>query len=284
MSRDVTIQLLDIVDAGYPKQMLEKEPVLLRRSEIVRQVKNGSVNITNETQRLAISKTSEVHNSDISMLTANNVMQIATVKDVQTVYDKVVDVSQGFIDVTVKYGLIFSMSGTSPYYVNPIGYPVGTTFVSGDLAIAPFDAELIWGREWYSDAGDRNGIIPIAGSAPLTGQDYVLYRYNGTGWLPCVLDTKTGISKYRVKVQNDYAYLCNVLDDTNIGNYPNIGLLLADCTNVYNLIYYPNSPSAGITRSVRLIGNARIDWRIGHMKKRVDLEMSNFYCGDTESN
>ena len=279
MSRDVTIQLLDIVDAGYPKQMLEKEPVLLRRSEIVRQVKNGSVNITNETQRLAISKTSEVHNSDISMLTANNVMQIATVKDLQNVYDKVIDTSQGFIDVTVKYSMVFNQSGTSPYFVTGHGYPAGTTFVSGDLALAPYDHELIVGQEWFSDAGDRNGIVPVAGAAPLTGEGYSLYRYDGIGWLPCVLDTNPGISKYRIKVEHDYAYQCTIQDTTNPALFSN--LRVSHTTNYYEMIYYPNTPFAGITRSVRFPKMFELEARIIHASEVINWNMSNFNCGDT---
>ena len=275
MSRDVTIQLLDIVDAGYPKQMLEKEPVLLRRSEIVRQVKNGSVNITNETQRLAISKTSEVHNSDIGMLTANNVMQIATVKDVQTVYDKVVDVSQGFIDVTVKYGLYFWIDGTAPYYTHPGGYPSGTVFNVGDLALNVYnEGGILLEREWYEDAGDRNG---LTGSNTLNGDQFPLYRYDGTGWRPVVLDTSNELRKYRIKVQHDYAYLVHLNNEWDFTKIPSI--VKSHTENYYELIYYPNSPSAGITRSARM---PKLSESFFFMKAVAEA-LSKLDCGNTSS-
>jgi hypothetical protein len=279
MSRDVTIQVLDVVGADYPKQMLEKEPLLLRRSEIVKQVKNGSVNITSESQRLAISKTSETYNNDSSVLSSNNIMQVATVNDVQTVYDKVIDASQGFTDITVKYGLIFNQSGTAPYHVTPHGHPAGTTFVSGDLALAPYNQEILVGVEWFADAGDRNGIIPVAGTAPLKGEGYTLYRYDGTGWLPCVLDTNLGISKYRVKVQKDYAYLCSLLNTTDPTLFSSFHKSYSE--NYYNMIYYPNTPSAGITRSVRFPKMLEIEARIAHTHETINWKMSNFNCGST---
>ena len=272
MSRDVTIQVLDIVDAGYPKQMLEKEPVLLRRSEIVRQVKNGSVNITNETQRLAISKTSEVHNSDISMLTANNIMQIATVKDVQETYDNIKD---GIIDVTVKHCFRFEAYTNSPYNVRPVilSSPDSSALVAGDLAIAPYWAigsldqstyEGFVSREFFSDAGNRNGTSPTT-SSPLKGVGFPLYRYDGTGWLPAVFDNSESLKKYRIKVLKDQTYYFQTFPHQISNAFENVHL-----ENYYYLVYMPSSVSVEIKRTAQFLKVSQVDARI-----------INFDCGDT---
>lgn len=275
MSRDTTITILDVVGADYPKEMLEKEPVLLRRSEIVRQVKNGSVNITNEAQRLAINKTGGTYNNDNAILTSNNVMQMATVDDVQTVYDKVVDVSQGFIDVTVKYGLYFGIDGTAPYYTHPGGYPSGTVFNVGDLALNVYnEGGILLEREWYEDAGDRNG---LTGSNTLNGDQFPLYRYDGTGWRPVVLDTSNELRKYRIKVQHDYAYLVHLNNEWDFTKIPSI--VKSHIENYYELIYYPNSPSAGITRSARMPKLSESFFFL----KAVAKELSRLDCGNTSS-
>ena len=249
MSRDVTIQLLDIVDAGYPKQMLEKEPVLLRRSEIVRQVKNGSVNITNETQRLAINKTGGTYNNDNAILTSNNVMQMATVDDVQTVYDKVIDVSQGFIDVTVKYCCRFITSTNSPYNVVPVAS--GISPYVGDLAISPYwvmqggdNLGYHRDRAVFKDSGHRNGLT----GGSLYGVGFPVYRYDGTGWKPVVLDTATVITKYRIKVLFDYKYFYTDLEDFPAYNNYN--------ESYYNLVYMPHADVE--VRSARFLNVADI--------------------------
>lgn len=275
MSRDTTITILDVVGADYPKEMLEKEPVLLRRVENIRQVKNGSVNITNEAQRLAINKTGGTYNNDNAILTSNNVMQMATVDDVQTVYDKVVDVSQGFIDVTVKYGLYFGIDGTAPYYTHPSGYPSGTVFNVGDLALNVYnEGGILLEREWYEDAGDRNG---LTGSNTLNGDQFPLYRYDGTGWRPVVLDTSNELRKYRIKVQHDYAYLVHLNNEWDFTKIPSI--VKSHTENYYELIYYPNSPSAGITRSARM---PKLSESFFFMKAVAEA-LSKLDCGNTSS-
>ena len=275
MGREANIQILDLIDASYPKEMLEKEPVLLRRLENIRQVKNGGVAITKETQRLGISKINEVYNNDTDILTSDNIMQMATVNDLQNVYDKVIDASQGFIDVTVRYGLYFWIDGTAPYYTHPNGYPSGTVFNVGDLALNVYDeGGILLEREWYEDAGDRNG---LTGSNTLNGNQFPLYRYDGTGWRPVVLDTSNEVRKYRIKVQHDYAYLVHLNNEWDFTKIPSIAK--SHIENYYELIYYPNSPSAGITRSARMPKLSESFFFL----KAVSDALSKLDCGNTSS-
>lgn len=271
MSKEVTIQLVDVSTATFPKVLKQSEPVVLRRVEAIKTI----TGLTKPSYRLGLSVIdNNAIGSDSELSTA--IVQYPTVDEINQLES---NLSQGFVNVTVKYSLMFNASGTAPYYVTASGYPAGTTFISGDLALAPYDHELIVGQEWFSDAGDRNGVIPIAGTASLTGEDYSLYRYDGTGWLPCVLDTNTGISKYKVKVENDYAYLCTLLDTTDPTLFG--ALRKSHTTNYYNMIYYPNTPSVGITRSVRFPKMFEIEARVDHLRNEISYNMSNFDCGDT---
>ena len=270
-SKGVTIQLVDVVATSYspPLVLKQSEPVVLRREQAIKTI----TGLTKPSYRLGLSVIdNNALANDSELSTA--IVQYPTVDEINKLQ---ADLSQGFVNVTVKYSMVFNQSGTAPYYVIAHGYPAGTTFVSGDLALAPYDHELIVGQEWFSDAGDRNGVIPVAGAAPLTGENYSLYRYDGTGWLPCVLDTNVGISKYRVKVENDYAYLCTLYDTTNPTLFST--LCKSNTTNYYEMIYYPNVPSAGITRSVRFPKMFEIEARVEHLKNEIGNNMSNFDCG-----
>ena len=270
-SKGVTIQLVDVVAASYPLVLKQSEPVVLRKAEAIKTI----TGLTKPSYRLGLSvidNNALANNSELSAA----IVQYPTVDEINQVES---NLSQGFKDITVKYSLIFNQSGTAPYYVTASGYPAGTTFVSGDLALAPYDHELIVGIEWFEDAGDRNTTTPVVNTAPLKGENYSLYRYDGTGWLPCVLDTNTGISKYRVKVQYDYAYLCTLLDSTNATLFGT--LRKSHIENYYNMIYYPNAPSAGITRSVRFPKMFELEARIMHLKSELNNSMFNFDCGNT---
>ena len=273
-SKGVTIQLVDVVATSYspPLVLKQSEPVVLRREQAIKTI----TGLTKPSYRLGLSVIdNNALASDSELSTA--IVQYPTVDEINQLES---NLSQGFVNVTVKYSLMFNASGTAPYYVTASGYPAGTTFISGDLALAPYDHELIVGQEWFSDAGDRNGVIPVAGTATLTGENYSLYRYDGTGWLPCVLDTNVGISKYRVKVENDYAYLCTLCDTTDPTLFGN--LRKSNTTNYYEMIYYPNVPSAGITRSVRFPKMFEIEARVEHLKNEISNNMSNFDCGTAE--
>ena len=272
MAKDVTIQLVDVVNAfSGNKALKQSEPLMLRRSDAIKTV-TGS---TKPSYRLAVSPADNNVIANDSGL-SDAVIQFPTVDEVNKVH---ADLSQGFIDVTVKYSMVFNQSGTSPYFVTGHGYPAGTTFVSGDLALAPYNQEVLVGVEWFVDAGDRNGIVPVAGTAPLTGEGYSLYRYDGIGWLPCVLDTNPGISKYRIKVEHDYAYQCTIQNTTNPALFSN--LRVSHTTNYYEMIYYPNTPFAGSTRSVRFPKMFELEARIIHASEVINWNMSNFNCGDT---
>lgn len=279
MSREVNIQILDVINASYPKQMLEKEPVLLRRSEIIRQIKNNNVNITNEGQRLAISKTNEIHNNDISMLTSDNVMQIATVKDVQAVYD---NIKAGIIDITVKYSLRFNSTNTAPYYVATSEVPNGSDIPqSGDLAISIYESEtpisspspsIRYGMyipiKIYTNNAGANGTNPKISTAPLKGAGYPLYKYDGTGWIPLVLDTSTEITEYRIKVLRDYGKYYNLID--NIPSNNNFLLHEETIPEYYHLIYYPTSGTTSPNRCARFVG---LDY--------TNVKVADLDCGST---
>lgn len=271
MAKDVTIQLVDVVNAfSGNKALKQSEPLMLRRSDAIKTV-TGS---TKPSYRLAVSPADNNAIANDSGL-SDAVIQFPTVDEVNKVH---ADLSQGFIDVTVKYGLYFYADGTTPYYLRASGHPDGTIFVNGDLALAPYNQETLWGQEWFKDAGDRNGVIPVAGTAVLTGEGYPLYRYDGTGWLPCVLNNLGSTTKYRIKVEKDYAYLGSIINTSNVGNYVNINDLLAHCTNTYELIYYPNTPSAGVMRSARIVGNSKVDWRI---YQQIEPKIARLNCGNT---
>ena len=53
MSRDVTIQILDVVTSS-PKTIYQNEPFVLRNSGAIRQVKNGTTNLTSATTRVGL--------------------------------------------------------------------------------------------------------------------------------------------------------------------------------------------------------------------------------------
>ena len=272
-SKGVTIQLVDVVATSYspPLVLKQSEPVVLRREQAIKTI----TGLTKPSYRLGLSVIdNNALANDSELSTA--IVQYPTVDEINLLQ---ADLSQGFVNVTVKYSMVFNQSGTAPYYVIAHGYPAGTTFVSGDLALAPYNQELLVGVEWFVDAGDRNGIVPVAGAAPLTGEGYSLYRYDGIGWLPCVLDTNPGISKYRIKVEHDYAYQCTIQDTTNPALFSN--LRVSHTTNYYEMIYYPNTPFAGITRSVRFPKMFELEARIIHASEVINWNMSNFNCGDT---
>lgn len=279
MSRDTTITILDVVGADYPKEMLEKEPVLLRRVENIRQVKNGSVNITNEAQRLAINKTGGTYNNDNAILTSNNVMQMATVNDLQGVYDYI---KAGIIDITVKYSLRFNSTTIAPYYVAPSEIPNGSdTPQSGDLAISIYESETpisnplpslrygmyIPSKVYMNNAG-ANGLNPNINTAPITGAGYPLYKYDGTGWIPLVLDNSTGITEYRIKVLRDYGKYYNLID--NISSHGGFNLHEEKILEYYHLIYYPTSGTTAPNRCARFVG---LDY--------TNLKVADLDCGST---
>lgn len=273
MSKKVTIQLIDVVATSYSPSLVLKqsEPVVLRRAEAIKTL----TGLTKPSYRLGLSIVdNNALGSDSELSTA--IVQYPTVDEINSLYTFI---THGYTYLEIKYSLVFNQSGTAPYYVTASGYPTGTIFVNGDLALAPYNQESLVGVEWFADAGDRNGVNPVAGSAQLTGEGFPLYKYDGTGWLPCTFDASAGGTKYKIKVIKDYAYLCSLYDTTNVNTISETSK--NSLTNYYYMEYYPNTPSVGITRSVRFPKMFEIEARVDHLRNEISYNMSNFDCGDT---
>lgn len=88
MSRDVKIQVLDVVSASGAKTIYQNEPFVLRNSGAIRQVKNGTTNLTNATHRFGLSTITEGYNDDDDLLTSSTITQLATVEDIQIAFNK----------------------------------------------------------------------------------------------------------------------------------------------------------------------------------------------------
>ena len=240
MARDVEISLLDVIESTYPKSLKQSEPVMLRRSEVIKQI--GA--ISKPSMRLATSGSEIDVNSDTEL--GNALQQYATVDEVQGVHDIA---TQGFQDITVKYCCRFITSTNSPYNVVPVASDISPSV--GDLAISPYwvmqggdNLRYHRDRAVFKDSGHRNGLT----GGSLYGVGFPVYRYDGTGWKPVVLDTATVITKYRIKVLFDYKYFYTDLEDfPAYNNYDE---------SYYNLVYIPH---AGVeVRSARFLNVADI--------------------------
>ena len=88
MSRDVKIQVLDVVSASGPKTMFQNEPFVLRNSGAIRQVKNGTTNLTSTNIRVGLSTTTEGYTDDDDLLNSPTIIQLATVEDIQISFNK----------------------------------------------------------------------------------------------------------------------------------------------------------------------------------------------------
>ena len=88
MSRDTTIQVLDINSSSGGKTIYQNEPFVLRNYNAIRQVKNGTTNLTNELNRFGVGTVTEGYNDDNDLLTDTSVKQLATVEDVQIIFNK----------------------------------------------------------------------------------------------------------------------------------------------------------------------------------------------------
>lgn len=278
MSRDVTIQILDVSSASGAKTIYQNEPFVLRSSGAIRQVKNGTTNLTNALNRVGVGTITEGYNDDNDLLTEPSIIQLATVEDVQAVYDEVTDASQGFIDVTVKHCFRFEAFTNAPYNVKPVllSSPDASALVAGDLAIAPYwnigsfnqssSYDGFVSREFFSDAGNRNGISPTT-SSPLTGAGFPLYRYDGIGWLPAVFDNSNTLKKYRIKVLKDQTYYFQTFPNQIANAFESVYL-----ENYYYLVYMPSSAVTEIVRTAQFLKVSQTDARV-----------INFDCGDTSA-
>ena len=268
MAKDVTIQLVDVVNAfSGNKALKQSEPLMLRRSDAIKTV-TGS---TKPSYRLAVSPADNNVIANDSGL-SDAVIQFPTVDEVNKVH---ADLSQGFIDVTVKHCFRFEAYTNSPYNVRPVilSSPDLSALVAGDLAIAPYWAigsldqstyEGFVSREFFSDAGNRNGTSPTT-SSPLKGVGFPLYRYDGTGWLPAVFDNSESLKKYRIKVLKDQTYYFQTFPNQISNAFENVHL-----ENYYYLVYMPSSASVEIKRTAQFLKVSQVDARI-----------INFDCGDT---
>ena len=81
---------------------------------------------------------------------------------------------------------------------------------------------------------------------------------------------------------NDYAYACHISDTTDSSIFTDT--TKGSLSNNYYMEYYPNVPSAGVTRSVRFIKNSETDLRLHFLAKDMLWELANFNCGIAEEN
>ena len=215
MDKNVTIQLLDVLTATYPKTLEQSEPVVLRRDDAIKQVGD----ISKPLMRLAVSPSKTNLTSDGEL--KNHVQQLATVEEAQGIFDKAqaaqttadtaVSLAEGGIVKQVKYGIrvVLSANGLRSFYDLSTNPPA-----VGDLALAVY-SEWNFPLEYFGDNGDRCGVngLGFVNNPAYAGysDSMPLYIYTGptTGWYPCVFDTTTTAKKYKVKVQYDYAYIFN---------------------------------------------------------------------------
>ena len=116
-SKGVTIQLVDVVATSYssPLVLKQSEPVILRREQAIKKI----TGLTKPSYRLGVSVIDNNALASDSELSAA-IVQYPTVDEINQLQ---ADLSQGFVNVTVKYSMVFNQSGTAPYYVTAHGYP-----------------------------------------------------------------------------------------------------------------------------------------------------------------
>lgn len=277
-SKGVTIQLVDVVATSYspPLVLKQSEPVVLRREQAIKTI----TGLTKPSYRLGLSIVdNNALANDSELSTA--IVQYPTVDEINLLQ---ADLSQGFVNVGIKYSLRFESTNISPYYVTPMYVPGIVAFVAGDLAISPYECTnrttFVDGNDYgqfiekqiFHNDGGNNGTTPIISTAPLTGTGFPLYRYDGAGWLPCVLDTNiNSISKYKIRVMYDLAYV-----DNWYSNNPTTSMITEISEGVFcNYYYLVQSRILGNTGNGRL---ARF-LNLSNANRRV----ADLSCGNTSS-
>ena len=277
-SKGVTIQLVDVLATSYspPLVLKQSEPVVLRREQAIKTI----TGLTKPSYRLGLSVIDNNALDNDSELT-KAIVQNPNVDEINQLQ---ADLSQGFVNVTVKYSLRFELTSISPYYVTPMCVPGTFAFVAGDLAISPYECTnrttFVEGNDYgqfiekqiFHDDGGNNGTTPIVSTAQLTGAGFPLYRYDGTGWLPCVLDTNSNsISKYKIRVIYDLAYVDNWYSN-NLTTSMTTETYEGVFCNYYYLVQTRISGNTGNGRLARFLNLSNANRRV------ADLS-----CGNTSS-